>query len=447
MEVLSELETRLDEPTAKGLAGAVSRAIRDGVLTPGDRLPPIRQVAQQLMVSPTTVSSAWRLLSRSGVIRPDGRRGTTVASVPGAGERYRTALRQQPGARLDLSTGIPDPALLPDLSAALTGLRVPTASSYLDDPVLPELRDLVLATWPYPPEELLVVDGAMDAIDLVTRTLLRPGDRVVVEDPAFPPVLDLLEDRNVLVDAARLDEAGLRLDDLAQCLTRRPVAVLLQPRAHNPTGISMSPSRAAGLAHLLAGTDCVIVEDDSAGDVASSSSVSVGTFLPDRVIHVRSYSKSHGPDLRLAAMSGPAELLAPLRRTRALGQGWTSRLLQRVLAELLADEQAQGAIARARSEYARRRRLVVDRLAARGILVPGGDGLNIWVPVQDEAAAVLAMSSHGITVTPGTPFAVHRAERGGHIRVTTALLVTDHEQIADLIAEAATASSWSSQHR
>lgn len=446
-EVLSALEERLDEPTAKALASAVSRAIRDGVLEPGDQLPPIRRVAEQLMISPTTVSAAWQLLTRSGAIRPDGRRGTTVIGPRGGGERYSTAVRRQPGSRLDLSTGIPDPHLLPDLSHVLGGFTAMAPTSYLDDPVVPELRELLLATWPYPTEELLVVDGAMDAIDLVTRTLFRPGDRVVVENPAFPPVLDLLEDRGIIVEGVGLDENGPRADDLERLLARRPAGLLIQPRSQNPTGVSMSQDRAQELARLLAPTDCCVIEDDSACEVSSSELVSLGAFLPDRVIHIRSFSKSHGPDLRLAAMSGPEALLAPVRRARALGQGWTSRLLQRTLAALLVDDGARAAVAHARREYVRRRQLVVDRLEARGISVPGTDGLNIWVPVRDEAAAVLRLASHGIAVTPGAPFAVDRAERDGHIRVTTALVDHDHEAIADLVADAAMASSWSARHR
>src|SRR5204863_93005 len=78
---------RLAEPSAKGLAAAVSRAIRDGALHPGDRLPPIRELAQQLRLSPTTVSAAWALLTRAGTLRTAGRNGTLVAdgSSPHAG--------------------------------------------------------------------------------------------------------------------------------------------------------------------------------------------------------------------------------------------------------------------------------------------------------------------------------------------------------------------------
>jgi len=447
--VISSLEERLDAPTAKGLAQAVSRAIRDQALRPGDQLPPIRRLAAELMMSPTTVSAAWQLLARSGTIRSDGRRGTTVAPSARGGERYSRALRHESPVRLDLSTGIPDSTLLPALVPVLSMLHDPaTPSSYLDDPVLHDLRAELDRDWPYAADDLLVVDGAMDALDLLTRVLLRPGDLVLVEDPGFPPLLDLLEDRGADVVGVPLEDDGLQLERVEALLERRPAAVVIQPRGQNPTGISMSAAKARRLAELLRGQDCIVVEDDSSGPIATSAPISLGAWIPEQVLHIRSFSKSHGPDLRIAALSGPDALLAPVRHARAIGQGWTSRLLQRVLTGLLRDAACARGIGQARAEYARRRELVVAGLERHGIEVPGTEGLNIWVPVRDEAAAVLRLASQGIAVTPGSPFSVeHVTGPEGHVRVTTGLVREHHAEVADLIAEAAHAGAWTAQHR
>src|SRR5450631_4551177 len=168
LTTLSAIEERLEMSSARGLAQAVSRAVRDGALQPGSKLPPIRAVATQLGLSPTTVSASWALLARSGAIRTDGRRGTTVADLQEpAPRRYRRALERQLDFALDLSTGTPDPALLPNLGPALSELTTAgIPGSYLDDPVLPGLLEILHSQWPYPPEELLVVDGAMDGLDL-----------------------------------------------------------------------------------------------------------------------------------------------------------------------------------------------------------------------------------------------------------------------------------------
>jgi DNA-binding transcriptional MocR family regulator len=436
-DLLSALEQRLSEPTARGLVTAVTAALREGVLEPGTRLPPIRTVATQLGLSPTTVSAAWSLLARSGTIRTDGRRGTTVTDVAAAGTgRYRRALQRQADFAVDLSTGTPDARLLPDLKPALRSLTTAaTPGSYLDDPVLPELADVLAEDWPYPAERFMVTDGAMDAVELVARTLVRFGDTVVVEHPGFPPLLDLLEALGAQVVGVSVDDGGVDPQALAQALSKSPAAVIVQPRAQNPTGASMSKTRARELARVLSGSDAVLVEDDSAGAIAQAPAVSVGRWLPDRTVHIRSFSKSHGPDLRLAAMTGPADLIAEITARRHLGQGWSSRLLQRILLHLLTDSSAQRQVRAAREEYARRRSAVVRRLAGHGIEVGGSDGINIWVPVHDESTAVVRLASQGIGVAPGAPFAVLPDQRP-HLRVTAGILGPGQEDIVDRIADA-----------
>jgi len=445
---LSAIEERFEEFSSRGLAHAVSRAVGDGALQPGAKLPPIRVLATALGLSPTTVSAGWAMLARSGAIRTDGRRGTTVANLqdPAPG-RYRRALERQIDFALDLSTGIPDPALLPSLGRALTRLNTAgIPGSYLDDPVLPGLLDVLKAQWPYASEELMVVDGAMDALDLVSRTLLRFGDRVVVEHPCFPPLLDLLESIGVEVVGVPVDEAGLSPEPLTMALRGHTSAVFLQPRAQNPTGASMTEQRAQDLAPILAQAGMPVVEDDSAGAVAATAPISLGQWIPGQVIHIRSFSKSHGPDLRLAAMGGPSDLLRDVIHRRELGQGWSSRVLQRVLLSLLTDSAVVAEVARARDEYTRRCETLVAALISRGVQVASGDGLNLWVPVNDEPAAIVRLASQGVGVTPGSPFEVIPGG-GAHVRVTAGLVADGHEELAKILAAAANTSSWGSRAR
>ena len=436
--LISELENRLDEPTAKGVAHAVSRSIREGVLRSGDRLPPIRELARELALSPTTVSAAWGLLTRAGTIQTAGRRGTVVADVRAPREgRYRQALDHQAVFATDLSTGVPDAELLPSLGSAIRQLTsAGTPQSYLDNPVLPELRDHLLTTWPYDAPALTVVDGAMDALELVIRTNLSYGDRVLVENPTFPPLLDLLESAGLVVEGVRLDAHGLVVTELESALKTPVQAVFLQPRAHNPTGVSMTRSRLNALAKVLRRTDALIVEDDSGSAISTSPDLSLGSVLPRRTVHIRSYSKSHGPDLRLAAMSGPEDLIAGVQHLRQLGQGWSSRLLQRVLLNLVVDPHAVRDVTEARDEYARRPARFADLLAEHGVPTGGTDGLNLWVPVHDETAAIMRLAVSGVAVAPGRPFQLG-AERSPHIRITTGLVGTNAEPLADLVAMAA----------
>jgi DNA-binding transcriptional MocR family regulator len=440
---MEELSARLDEPSARGLAGAVSQAIGDGVLKPGAKLPPIRQVAGQLGLSPTTVNAAWQLLARSGAIHADGRRGTVIAEPRSTGpRRYRSALRQHAAFALDLSTGVPDPALLPDLGPALRRAHASAPSSYLDQPVVEELEALLRTVWPYNAARLSIFDGAMDATDHIVSSVLRLGDRAVVESPCFPPLLDLLNAVGVEAVGVRLDADGPVPTELAAALRQRAAAVFLQPRAHNPTGVSWTPSRLEQLADVLAGSpSTVVIEDDSAGDIANSPALSLGRRLPSQTVHIRSFSKSHGPDLRLAAVGGPAAILDPILERRLLGQGWTSRLLQHLLLDLLRDPASIAAVARARKEYARRRRLVSDALRREGVDVDGVDGINLWLPVADEQAALISLASEGIGAAGGAAFLT--APETPHLRVTVGLITKGHADVARRLARSSRAPAWS----
>lgn len=438
--MLALITGAVEDRSARGIAAAVGRLVSAGSLPAGCRLPTVRDVARELAVSPTTVSEAWRSLARAGAIQTRGRSGTFV-TPPGLRQGWRyPQLGGAPAAvSTDLSTGVPDHDLLPDLTDALKRLgdgRL--ASSYLDAPVLPRLEAALRERWPFPPERLTVVDGALDAIDRVITAVVRYGDRVVVENPAFPPLLDLLDSVGATVVGVPMDDAGPRPADLRRLLGENPAAALfLQPRAHNPTGVSVPPPRAAALAAVVAEFPrVVVVEDDHAGDIASAPPVSLGRWLPDRTVHVASFSKSHGPDLRLAAIGGPATVVERVADRRLLGPGWSSRLLQGVLVDLLTDEAAVTQVRAAREAYAARRAALLACLHERGVTASAADGINLWMAVDDQQIAMVELAAHGIAVAPGAPFCVTPLE-SDHVRVTAGLVADGYDSLADALASAA----------
>lgn len=436
---MNELGWAPRERSARGIAKALGQAISQGLLTPGMKLPPIRAVAKQLDISPATVNSAWAMLARSGVIRTDGRRGTTVADVYSGSVRYAKALESHRMFEWDLSIGTPDLALLPDIERAFPNRTsgIPPGG-YLDIHVVPELIEHLRTQWPYDPQRFMIVDGAMDAIEIATRTHVRFGDRVIVEDPSFPMLIDGLEAAGADVIGVKIDSQGMLTKSLAEALSKPAAAVYLQPRAQNPTGVSMTPERAKELADIIGATSAVVIEDDSAGDIASTPAISLGQWLPEQTIHVRSFSKSHGPDLRLAAVSGQADAVQQMTARRQLGQGWTSRLLQQILHNLLTDKQTIEKVDHARQAYRHRREAIVTELAARSVRVGGTDGFNIWVPVANETAALVHLASQGIGAAAGAPFTLSR-NQGEHIRVTISSATGAHEELAAIIADAASA--------
>lgn len=443
----------LADRSPRGIAGAVSRAIRSGDLAAGDRLPTVREVAGELGVSPATVSAAWQALRRTGLVSSRGRAGTFVSGEPvrWLSPRQRDLVGTGPDhPRLDLSRGTPDPALLPDLGPALHRVSEGVAGragtlAYQDEPVLPALRELLLASWPYAAPALTVVDGATDGIARALEQIVGYGDRVVLESPGFPPFFDLVEEVGGEVVPVAMDADGVTPASLRRALAADPVAVVLQPRAQNPTGQVLAPERAERLAAELgrARSRPWVIEDDHSAGISAGADVSLGAWLPERVVHLRSYSKSHGPDLRIAALSGPTDFVDRLVARRMLGPGWTSRMLQSVLLDLLTSAASLDAVAEARRQYFGRQHTLVGELAGHGIEVAAPDGINLWLPVAEERAASVQLAAAGIRVAAGAPFwagAAGEGERAPHLRVTSGLVLpADAAEVARALAAAAKA--------
>jgi DNA-binding transcriptional MocR family regulator len=216
-----------------------------------------------------------------------------------------------------------------------------------------------------------------------------------------------------------VDERGLLPAALAGALRLGARAVVLTPRGQNPTGAAFDAARAAELADVLAGApDVLVVEDDHLGPVAG---VPWRSLAPgrERWAVVRSVSKWLGPDLRLAILAADELTLARVEGRQSLGPGWVSGLLQRLAAALWADPQVEALVERATRVYTQRRAALVTALAAQGIAVRAPSGLNVWVPVPDEDAAVRALLADGVSVAAGAPY---RLNAGPAVRITTAAL-------------------------
>lgn len=390
--------------TASELVADIEAAVRDGRLQPGSSLPAVRVLAAEAGLSPATVASAYRELRVKGIARGHRRAGTRITGAPATAPRPPLVV---PAGVRDLTAGAPDPALLPPLPKARRGpvsLRL-----YGDAALSAELAQLAAVRFRsagIDPAHLAVVGGALDGVERVVQAWLRPGDRVAVEDPGFPPLLDLLVAMDIDVVPVGLDEFGARPESLAAALERSCVAVVLVPRAQNPTGAAWDSARAAELAQVLAAHPRVLlVEDDHAADIAGASARTV-TQGRDRWVAIRSVSKSLGPDLRLAVLAGDPVTIARVEGRQALGTGWVSYLLQQTVAALWRDPAVEAQLAEASAVYARRRQGLIAELDARGIAAVGRSGLAVWVPVADELSVTSALLGRGWAVAPGERFRI-----------------------------------------
>ncbi len=392
--------------TAAELVADVESRIADGRLAPGDRLEPVRALAAELGVAATTVAAAYRTLGQRGLAVSDGRRGTFIAARPPLGAATEAPV---PAGVVDLAAGNPDPALLPDLGRALAAIR-PDRVLYGQPAVDDELLDLLRADLGgdgIDTANLCVVGGALDGIERTLASHCRPGDRVGVEDPGYSSVAELVTAMSFRPEPVAVDQCGPRPESLAAAVERGVAAVVVTPRAGNPTGAALDGERARELRAVLgAAPGLLVIEDDHAGRIAG---VPYSSIVPDgaqRWAMVRSVAKSLGPDLRLAALAGDGTTVARVAGRQALGLGWVSHILQALVAELLATPGLDQLLASAAGSYATRRAVVVDALADAGIDAHGRSGLNVWVPVDDEAAVVAGMLRAGFAIRAGARFRI-----------------------------------------
>lgn len=437
----SWLVERLTDASASGISATVSSLIRDGEIAPGTHLPTVRALARQLGVSAATVSAAWNLLRAQRAIEGSGRQGTWVVDRPVllAPQRFENITRFWKGDVLDLTWAAPDKELLPDAAAAIAQCpKDPEINSYQRSSITPALQAAVESTWPWKAESFLAVNGGYEGILLLAMSGFTAGQKVAVADPSTPRILDILELAGVEAIPVACDAEGPRARSLRQALAKRPVAFLYEPRSSSRSGASLTPERQRALQLVLQDAPSIlIIEDDGLGPLASSDYVGLGAAFPERAVLVRSYAKSHGPDLRLAVMGGAADPIERARVYRQFGAGWTSRILQNALAWMLTDRSTQRVIENAQAVYAARRHTMVALLQAHGVTVNHHDGLSIWVPVHNEQQALLILASHGIAADGAQGGSLKSEQQ--LIRLTIGHEFQDPERIAALYAMAATA--------
>jgi DNA-binding transcriptional MocR family regulator len=423
---------RIEGTGVESIAASVEQGVRDGGLAPGDLLPPVRRLAVDVGCSATTVAAAYARLRRAGLVETDGRRGTRVRPRPATAARASWGLSVPPGAR-DLASGEPDPGFLPPLGPMLARVH-PAAPGYPRETFLPALRDAAQARLTadgVPADGLTVCNGALDATERVLLAHLVPGDRVAVEDPGWANLLDLIAALGLEPLPVAIDDDGPRPDALEKALRRGARAVLLTSRAQNPTGAALTADRAEALRAVL-GT-ALVIEDDHAGELAGVPLATLAGSVPHWAF-VRSVSKPYGPDLRCALLAGDAATIARVDGRRRLGPGWVSTLIQQVVLALWEDADVTALVGRAGASYDARRNALLTALRGRGVPAAGRTGLNVWVPVADETAAVTALRDAGIVVVPGSRY---RIASGPGIRVTASRLpVADAAEVAAAVAVA-----------
>lgn len=414
-----DMQQAIRGTTAAEIARSIRSSIEEGILSPGDTLPPVRDLAAALGVNRNTVVAAYRQLSQAALVVSRGRGGTRVADrapVPQEGFAPDTVLR-------DVGTGNPDPTLIPDLAPALG--RIASRPVLYGEPVV----DAELAAWAaawFEPDVLAdemritVTNGAVDALERLLAQALTRDDAVALEDPCFLSALHTVQVGGYRPIAVPVDDEGMTVAGLSAALDAGARAIVCTPRAQNPTGAGMTAERAEALRDVLAQHPYVlIVEDDHYSLLSRRPYLSLIPSGHRRWALVRSVSKFLGPDMCLALAATDPDTAERLATRLSPGTTWVSHLLQRLALAQLTDPGARGTIDRAAAHYAARNARVAELLRDAGLDATPRDGLNLWVDTGAPARAVSEqLMRRGWLARTGDEFSLRTDEPSTHLRLT-----------------------------
>ncbi|KTS06222.1 aminotransferase class I/II-fold pyridoxal phosphate-dependent enzyme [Microbacterium testaceum] len=424
--------------SASEIATDLRERIERGELAPGTLLPSVRTVAADLGVNRNTVVAAYRQLAQAGLVEARGRGGTRVAdrtTVAQEGYAPDTVLR-------DVGTGNPDPALIPDPTSALVRSTRPVlyGEPVIDPGLEAWARDWMADQLAHDDLRITVTSGASDAIERLLAQALQRDDAVALEDPCFLSALHTVRTGGYRAIPVEVDTDGMTVEGLRAALDAGVRAVIVTPRAHNPTGASLSAERAAALRDVLAAHPYVLViEDDHFSLLSRAPLHSVIGSGQRRWARIRSMSKFLGPDTCLAVTASDPDTADGLAVRLTPGTTWVSHILQRMTHALVTDDAVRADIERAAVHYADRNAAFARALSERGLPVAPGDGLNLWVPLPVPAATVRNdLMRRGWLVREGDPFFLSSGTSGSFLRLTVHDLDdTAARTLADDIAAAA----------
>ncbi len=409
--------------------------IEAGIVRPGARLPSVRQIAQDWGISRFTAVEAYDRLVAAGwvearrgsgfyarspvpVARPAASGGMeALPDGPDPSWLLRAMLRtcevsKAPGAGLVPASWL-DPELAGKAFRAVAA-KPTLALGYGDSQGALPLREALARKLtdigiPAQPASIVTTLGATQALDLILRTLVGPGDTVLVDDPGF-----FFQFAQIAAHGARVVGVPWTGDgpDLAvleeRLLAYRPRIYITSAALHNPTGGALSPAKAFRLLKLTEAAGTRVIEDDVWGDFSLHPPPRLAALEGlERVIHIGSFTKTLTPGWRVGYMAAPADMVPQLVERKLLTGITTPQITERAVAAILSDGGYRHHIARLRDRVAKARARALKCLSGAGFVAvdPPGEGLFVWARGErDSQELASALWSEGILVAPGTLF-------------------------------------------
>ena len=433
MDVLLDLDGPGDRATR------IYQHLLDGIacgrLPAGQRLPPTRSMAAELGVARGTVATAYDRLVAEGYLEARVGAGTFVSAdagparprtAPGGEVRPRAlwdalppAVPDAPPLPLDLSVGGPDTTLFPlpvwrRLVSATLRPSLQAAPAY-DGSGHPELQSEIARylgvsrSVVADGSDVLLTNGAQQALDVTARVLVSPGDTVAVEDPGYTAAVRLFASHGAQVRGVPVDDEGLVVDAVP-----RARLVYVTPSHQFPTGTVMSLRRRIALLEWASRHDAVIVEDDYDSEFRFDNRPLAPLQSLDRegrVVYIGSFSKTLMPMLRIGYLVAPRSLQPALRQAKLLTDWQGDAVTQGAMARFMAEGLLSAHLRRSTKVYRERREALLAALAeyAAGQLdvCPSAAGLHVCTRFRDQSrsdlAVVAAAAARGVAVEPLSP--------------------------------------------
>ncbi|HEX2101981.1 MAG TPA: PLP-dependent aminotransferase family protein [Candidatus Synoicihabitans sp.] len=388
----------------------IVRAILDGRLRPGDRLTPSRELALALDVSRMTVNVAYEQLAGEGFVTSRQGAGTFVSDLVSRVERKspqpraKDALQPRPiwksipvltpfarAARYDFRSGLPDATLFPHRAWQRSVVRALLASEssagvYGDAAGLRDLREAIVRQIGFSrgveaaPNDVIVTNGTQQALDLIARVWLAPGDTIALEEPGYGLPWLLFTAMGFRVVGVPVDNEGI----VVTALPRKARAVYVTPSHQYPLGVVMTLRRRQALLAWAERNNAAIIEDDYDSEFRFGGRPLEPLQSIDssgRVIYIGSFSKTMLPTLRLGFLITPPSLRPALQSAKFVSDWHSSSLAQVALARFMADGGFARHLRKMTGVYRERRAMIRDILACdfneHLELVPSEAGLHV----------------------------------------------------------------------
>ena len=475
------IDTVSEDTYTKQIYDQIRRLVLGGGISPGSRLPSSRDLARQLGISRNTVLAAYdqltaeaylegRVGSGTFVVRnlPDAFLRAQLRSPQGrevAGERANRqsgisaamaiAPKTQPRNLRAFRTGLPDADAFPfQLWSRLVSRRyrdrAPELFDYQDPAGYGPLREEIAQYLSSArglrctPEQIIVVGGSQQALDLAMRLLVGPGDVACVEDPGYAGTLAAVNGSTARVVPVPIDDEGF---DVATARHRAPDARLIAvtPSRQYPLGVTMSLVRRLELLEWASQTNAWILEDDYDSEYRYEGlplAALQGLDNEGRVIYMGTFSRLMFPSLRLGYAVVPPDLIDSFRSARAVSDRGSSWVEQSAMAEFISEGQFARHVRRMRVLYAKRQaKLVAEAESQLGGLLdvspePAGMHLVGWLPEgRDDVSASEAVARLGVEAEPLSALSVEATRRGGLMLGYTGVTDAEIERGVAAIAE------------